>query len=633
MVHLTPSRTNYNASQLAELMFEHVYKLHGLPRNIISDRDVLFTSTFWKQLHRLIGTKLRLSSAYHPQSDGSTERANRTITQMLRQCVNLNQKDWVTKLPAIEFAINSARSESTGFAPFFLNFGRMPRSMLWTHNPSTEFPAVRTFALQKKLAIMAAHDSILAARVKQTRDANRKRRDAPFKTGELVYLSSKNISFAKGLARKLIPKFIGPYKVLQDFGNASFRLDLPPHLKRRGVHDVFHSSLLREHIPNDDRLFPGRMDTQVGDTPETEGEWVVERILSHAGARKDSVFEIKWKSGDISWLPYYQITHLQALTDYLDLFGESKINNLPKGTGKPPQDDPQIFLGYVSLSFPFTTISTNSHSSDIKTPLEINAQNSPTLFSTISPVQQPSIATIMNPRRSLPCVNHPLFTRISPTFYLIRDPEYPIHTMVHVGQITEYIEFDHEIRASDGRATFRSVPIGYSEFSATWNANTSNNDPRRFSTIFLGANPKDNEANPSTHPIQLHEFFISPEQTGIAVNTTDQASAAVQSDITQEYAALMAAKQKKQRQQYEERQKKRMLAFSAPAKPYKHHHTRHPSKKTKRYYEVIDESVTSPSSHSQLSEDNNQSVVEDPTPTEAGDSASTSGPMDLVIHD
>ena len=108
MVHLVPSRTNYNASQLAELMFEHVYKLHGLPKNIISDRDVLFTSTFWKQLHRLIGTKLRLSSAYHPQSDGSTERANRTITQMLRQCVHPNQKDWVAKLPAIEFAINSA---------------------------------------------------------------------------------------------------------------------------------------------------------------------------------------------------------------------------------------------------------------------------------------------------------------------------------------------------------------------------------------------------------------------------------------------------------------------------------------------------------------------------------------------
>ena len=359
MVHLIPSRTNYNASQLAELMFEHIYKLHGLPKNIISDRDVLFTSTFWGQLHRLIGTKLRLSSAYHPQSDGSTEHANRTITQMLRQCVHPNQRDWVTKLPAIEFAINSARSESTGYAPFFLNTGRMPRSMLWAGTPTTEFPSVREFAIQKKLAIMAAHDSILSARVKQTRDANRKRRDAPFKTGELVYLASKNISFAKGLARKLIPKYIGPYRILQDFGNSSFRLELPAHLKRRGVHDVFHSSLLREHLPNDDRLFPGRMDTQLGSIPETEGEWAVDRILSHAGPKNDPVFEIKWKSGDITWLPYYQISHLQALTDYLDLFGVIKVSKLPKGTGKPPHEDPQIFLGAVLLVPPIP-IATNS---------------------------------------------------------------------------------------------------------------------------------------------------------------------------------------------------------------------------------------------------------------------------------
>ena len=172
MVHLIPSRTNYNAIQLAELMFEHIYKIHGLPLNIVSDRDVLFTSVFWNHLHRLIGTKLRMSSAYHPQSDGSTERANRTVTQMLRQCIHPNQKDWVSKLPAIEFAINSARSESTGFAPFFLNFGRMPRTMIWNSATESEFPTVRSFALQKKLALIAAHDSILAARVKQTRNAN-----------------------------------------------------------------------------------------------------------------------------------------------------------------------------------------------------------------------------------------------------------------------------------------------------------------------------------------------------------------------------------------------------------------------------------------------------------------------------
>jgi transposase InsO family protein len=130
MVHLVPSRINYTARQLAELMFESIYKLHGLPKSIVSDRDVLFTSTFWKRLHELMGTKLSMSSAYHPESDGGTERANRTVTQMLRQCIQPNQRDWVSKLPAIEFAINSARSESTGFSPFFLNTGCMPRSLL-----------------------------------------------------------------------------------------------------------------------------------------------------------------------------------------------------------------------------------------------------------------------------------------------------------------------------------------------------------------------------------------------------------------------------------------------------------------------------------------------------------------------
>jgi hypothetical protein len=161
MVHLVLSRINYNACQIAELMFEEVYKLHGLPKHIISDRDVLFTSVFWSHLHKLIGTKLKMSSAYHPKTDGSMERANRTVTQMLRQCINDKQSDWVSKLPAIEFAINCARSESTGYVPFFLNTGRMPRSMIWTSAKSNEYPTVQTFVIQRKLALISVHDSIL----------------------------------------------------------------------------------------------------------------------------------------------------------------------------------------------------------------------------------------------------------------------------------------------------------------------------------------------------------------------------------------------------------------------------------------------------------------------------------------
>jgi len=343
MVHLVPGRINYTAKQIAELMFKAVYKLHGLPKHIISDRDVLFTSTFWAHLHKLIGTQLKMLSAYHPETDGSTECANQTVTQMLRQCIGDKQTDWVAKLPSVEFAINSARSESTGFAPFFLNTGRMPCAMIWDYAPKEEYPSVRAFALQRKLALMSAHDSVLAARVKQTRDANKKRCLAPFKENDLVYLSTKNISFPKGLARKLIPKYIGPYRILKDFQNQSFRIELPSYLKQRGVHNVFHAALLRIHVPNDDRLFPGRLVTQLDLEDNPEKEWAVDKIISHGGSKDNALFEVLWKSGDITWLPYSEIHHLNALNEYLELMGADSIHNLPLGSGKPPSDDPQIY--------------------------------------------------------------------------------------------------------------------------------------------------------------------------------------------------------------------------------------------------------------------------------------------------
>ena len=252
MVQLVPSHINYNSRQLGKLMFEEVYKYHGLPKNIISDRDVLFTSTFWKRLHQLIRMTLRILSAYHPQTDGAMECANRTVTQMLRQCIWPDQKDWVSKSPAIQFAINTARSASTGFSPFFLNYGRIPRPFIWNSAPATKFAGVRNFMLQKKLALMSAHDSVIAARVKRTRDANRKRQQTLFHKYDLVYLSTQNITFQKGLTQKLIPKFIGPYEILRDYGNSSFKLEPPNELKQRGVHNVFHSSLLWIHISNDD---------------------------------------------------------------------------------------------------------------------------------------------------------------------------------------------------------------------------------------------------------------------------------------------------------------------------------------------------------------------------------------------
>ncbi|EIW51847.1 uncharacterized protein TRAVEDRAFT_92227, partial [Trametes versicolor FP-101664 SS1] len=101
----------------------------------------------------------------------------------------------------------------------------------------------------------------------------------------------------------------------------SYQLGLPRNLKQRGVHDVFHASLLRIHEPNDDRLFPGRLETQVADFEEPDDEWVITRILSHSGAREDSIFEALWRSGDRTWVPFREIRNTRAVSEYLEALG------------------------------------------------------------------------------------------------------------------------------------------------------------------------------------------------------------------------------------------------------------------------------------------------------------------------
>ena len=121
------------------------------------------------------------------------------------------------------------------------------------------------------------------------------------------------------------------------------------HVGKRGdEHRNMTIVTLRIHIPNDDRLFPGHMDTQIGDGPENDDEWAVDQIISHAGSANDVVFKVQWKSGDITWLPGYQIKHLQALDEYLSLLEVTEIAQLPAGKGKPPWDDVQVFLGTIS---------------------------------------------------------------------------------------------------------------------------------------------------------------------------------------------------------------------------------------------------------------------------------------------
>ena len=125
-VHLVPTTMTVTTRGIAGLILKEVMRLHGIPESIVSDQDTKFTSIFWKELHRLMGSKLLMSTMFHPQTDGETERANRSIAQILCTVVSNNQKDWSDKCLMVEFAINSSINATTGYAPFELNYGYMP---------------------------------------------------------------------------------------------------------------------------------------------------------------------------------------------------------------------------------------------------------------------------------------------------------------------------------------------------------------------------------------------------------------------------------------------------------------------------------------------------------------------------
>jgi hypothetical protein len=336
MLHLIATNTTVKATEIAMLYYRDIVRLHGLPDTIVSDRDSKFTSKFWTELHRISGSKLLMSTAFHPQTDGATERSIRSVNQILRALVDDDQSNWYNKLPAMEFAFNSSINSSSGFAPFELNYGHMP-SMIKGITLNTPFQGVKYFADQAKANIEAAHDAIIASRISQTYQANKERRvDPPLLVGSKAYLSTANLALPKGRARKLMPKYIGPYTIIHsNIKTSNYTLDLPPELSRRHIHPTFHVSRLRPHQPNYDKLFPKREASSYYDFgTDPDAEWVVEEITAHDWA-PNLVFKVKWSYGDATWEPLSGVNELLALDQYLELHGVTRPRDLPKTRDVP----------------------------------------------------------------------------------------------------------------------------------------------------------------------------------------------------------------------------------------------------------------------------------------------------------
>ncbi|WVZ84812.1 LOW QUALITY PROTEIN: hypothetical protein U9M48_031799 [Paspalum notatum var. saurae] len=245
VAHFIPVNTTYTGARLAELYIYRIVCLHGVPKKIISDRGSQFTSRFWEQLHDSLDTKLRFSTAYHPQTDGQTERTNQVLEDMLRACAIQYGTSWDKCLPYAEFSYNNSYQASLKKSPFEALYGGVEPPCFGIRLGENQVfgPGIIEDAEQQ---LRVVQENLKIAQSRQKSYADNRRRELNFKVDDFVYLK---VSPMRGVRRfnmkgKLAPRYIGPFKVLEKMGEVAYHLELP--LSLSGVHDVFHVSQLKK---------------------------------------------------------------------------------------------------------------------------------------------------------------------------------------------------------------------------------------------------------------------------------------------------------------------------------------------------------------------------------------------------
>jgi hypothetical protein len=246
--HFLPIKFTNKLDKLAELYVREIVKLHGVPVSIVSDRDPWFTSRFWDRLQSAMGTKLNFSTAYHPQTDGQSERTIQTLEDMLRLCVLDFKGNWIRYLPLVEFAYNNNFQATIGMAPFEALYGRKCRSPLYWDDVGERQLLGPEMVQDMKEKITLIRKRMLTAQSQQKSYADRHRRKLEFMVGNFVYLKvspMRNV-WRFGNKGKLSPRYVGPFQVLKRVSPLAYKIEMPPNLS--GVHDVFHVSQLRRCV-------------------------------------------------------------------------------------------------------------------------------------------------------------------------------------------------------------------------------------------------------------------------------------------------------------------------------------------------------------------------------------------------
>uniref|UniRef100_A0A8C1BXI7 Integrase catalytic domain-containing protein n=1 Tax=Cyprinus carpio carpio TaxID=630221 RepID=A0A8C1BXI7_CYPCA len=240
--HFVPLPKLPSARETAVAVIDHIYRLHGPPMDVVSDRGPQFVSKFWREFCKLLGVTVSLSSGFHPQSNGQTERANKDLERVLRCLISQNPSSWSQQLSWVECAHNLLPVSATGLSPFQCSLGYQP-PLFPELESEVAVPSAHTFIRRCRRTWTRAKLTLLLVGARTKVQANRHRSKPPvYAVGQRVWLSSKNIPL-RSISNKLAPKFIGPFTVTKIISPVAVRLKLPPAYRR--IHPVFHVSKLK----------------------------------------------------------------------------------------------------------------------------------------------------------------------------------------------------------------------------------------------------------------------------------------------------------------------------------------------------------------------------------------------------